>query len=110
MPSFDIVSEVDMHEVANAVDQTNREVGTRFDFKGTDSRVERSEAVLTVHSDSEFQVRQILDILHAKLARRGVDIASLEEGEIQSRGNKASLAITVRQGIDQDPARKAEPG
>ena len=75
MPSFDIVSEVDMHEVANAVDQTNREVGTRFDFKGTDSRVERSEAVLTVHSDSEFQVRQILDILHAKLARRGVDIA-----------------------------------
>ena len=106
MPSFDIVSEVDMHEVANAVDQTNREVGTRFDFKGTDSRVERSEAVLTVHSDSEFQVRQILDILHAKLARRGVDIASLEEGEIQSRGNKASLAITVRQGIDQDTARK----
>ena len=95
-----------MHEVANAVDQTNREVGTRFDFKGTDSRVERSEAVLTVHSDSEFQVRQILDILHAKLARRGVDIASLEEGEIQSRGNKASLAITVRQGIDQDTARK----
>lgn len=106
MPSFDIVSEVDMHEVANAVDQTNREVGTRFDFKGTDSRVERNEAVLTVHSDSEFQVRQILDILQAKLARRGVDVASLEEGEIHSRGSKASLAITVRQGIDQDTARK----
>lgn len=106
MPSFDIVSEVDMHEVANAVDQTNREVGNRFDFKGTDSRVEQSEAVLTLYSESEFQVRQILDILHQKLARRGVDIASLEQGEIESRGNRATLAITVRQGIDQDTARQ----
>ena len=106
MPSFDIVSEVDMHEVSNAVDQTNRDVGNRFDFKGTDSRVERNDAVLTVHSDSEFQVRQILDILHQKLAKRGVDIAALEEGGIESRGNKASLAITIRQGIDQDTARE----
>jgi uncharacterized protein YajQ (UPF0234 family) len=106
MPSFDIVSEVDMHEVANAVDQTNREVGARFDFKGTDSRVERNEAVLTVHSDSEFQVRQILDILHQKLARRGVDIEALEQGEIESRGNRASLVITVRQGIDPNTARQ----
>lgn len=106
MPSFDIVSEVDMHEVANAVDQTNREVGTRFDFKGTDSRVEQNEAVLTLHSESEFQVRQILDILHQRLARRGVDIAALDEGEIESRGNRASLAITVRQGIDQDTSRQ----
>jgi len=106
MPSFDIVSEVDMHEVNNAVDQTNREVGNRFDFKGTDSRVERSEAVLTIHSDTEFQIRQVLDILHQRLARRGVDIAALDEGEIDSRGNKASMAITVRQGVDQDTARK----
>jgi len=106
MPSFDIVSEVDMHEVTNAIDQTNREVGNRFDFKGTDSRVERSEAVLTIHSNSEFQVRQIIDILHKKLAKRGIDIAALEQGEIESRGNKASLAITVRQGIDQDTARQ----
>jgi uncharacterized protein YajQ (UPF0234 family) len=106
MPSFDIVSEVDMHEVSNAVDQTNRETGNRFDFKGTDSRVERNDAVLTVHSDSEFRVRQILDILHQKLAKRGVDIAALQEGEVESRGNRASLAITVRQGIDQDTARE----
>jgi uncharacterized protein YajQ (UPF0234 family) len=105
MPSFDVVSEVDMHEVSNAVDQTNREVGNRFDFKGTDSRVERNDAMLTVYSDSEFQIGQILDILHHKLARRGVDIAALEEGEVESRGNKSSLAITVRQGIDQDSAR-----
>lgn len=106
MPSFDIVSEVDMHEVANAVDQTNREVGNRFDFKGTDSRVEQSEDILTLYSESEFQIRQILDILHQKMARRGVDIASLEQGEIESRGNRATLAITVRQGIDQDTARQ----
>jgi uncharacterized protein YajQ (UPF0234 family) len=106
MPSFDLVSEVDLHEVTNAVDQTNREVGNRFDFKGTDSRVDQKEAVLTLHSESEFQIKQILDILHKKIAKRGIDIAALSEGEIGSNGKKASLEITVRQGIDQDTARK----
>jgi uncharacterized protein YajQ (UPF0234 family) len=106
MPSFDIVSEVDLHEVTNAVDQSNREIGNRFDFKGTDSRVEQNEAILTLHSDNEFQIRQVLDILHKKLAKRGVDIAALSEGEVITSGRKASLAITIRQGIDQDTARK----
>jgi len=106
MPSFDLVSEVDLHEVTNAVDQTNREVGNRFDFKGTDSRVEQNEAVLTLHSETEFQIRQILDILHMKIAKRGIDIAALSEGEIESNGRKASLTITICQGIDQDTARK----
>ena len=106
MPSFDIVSEVDLHEVTNAVDQTNREVGNRFDFKGTDSRVEQKEAILTLHSEAEFQIRQILDILHKKVAKRSIDIAALSEGEIESFGKKASLVITIRQGIDQDTARK----
>jgi len=106
MPSFDIVSEVDMHEVSNAVDQTNREVGTRFDFKGTSARVEQNEAVLTLKGDNEFQVRQVSDILYKKMAKRGIDIAALKEGETETSGNKASLAITVRQGIDQDTARK----
>jgi len=106
MPSFDLVSEVDLHEVTNAVDQTNREVGNRFDFKGTDSRVEQNEALLTLHSEAEFQIRQILDILHKKIAKRGIDIAALAEGEIASSGKKASLVITIRQGIDQDTARK----
>ena len=106
MPSFDVVSEVDLHEVANAVDQCNREVGTRFDFKGTDSRVEQSEAILTLHSDNEFQIRQVLDILHKKLAKRGVDIAALSEGKVTTSGQKASLVITIRQGIDQDTARQ----
>jgi uncharacterized protein YajQ (UPF0234 family) len=106
MPSFDIVSEVDLHEVTNAVDQSNREIGNRFDFKGTDSRVEQNEAILTLHSDNEFQIRQVLDILHKKLAKRGVDIAALSEGEVTTSGRKASLAITIRQGVDQDTARK----
>ncbi len=106
MPSFDLVSEVDLHEVTNAVDQTNREVGNRFDFKGTDSRVEQNEALLTLHSEAEFQIRQILDILHKKIAKRGIDIAALTEGEIASSGKKATLAITISQGIDQDTARK----
>ena len=106
MPSFDIVSEVDLHEVANAVDQTNREVGNRFDFKGTDTRVEHKDALITLHADNEFQIRQVLDILHKKMAGRGIDIGSLSEGKIEITVNKANLVITVLQGIDQDAARK----
>jgi len=105
MPSFDIVSEVDLHEVTNAVDQTNREVGNRFDFKGTDTRVEKKDATLTIHSDSEFQIRQVLDILHKKIAKRGIDTASLSEGTVEVSGKKVHLAITVLQGIDQELAR-----
>ena len=105
MPSFDIVSEVDLHEISNAVDQTNREVANRFDFKGTDARVEQSQHLLTVHADTEFQVRQVLDILHLRLAKRGIDIAALAEGEVVTSGNKARLEVTVRHGIDQDTAR-----
>jgi uncharacterized protein YajQ (UPF0234 family) len=106
MPSFDIVSEVDMHEVDNAVDQTNRELDTRFDFKGSGAKVDRSEAVLSLHATSEFQIRQILDILHKKMAKRGIDIDALSEGGIVTSGNRAKLDITIRQGIDQDSARK----
>ena len=106
MPSFDIVSEVDLHEVANSVDQTSREVSTRFDFKGTDTRVEHKDAVLTIHADNEFQIKQVIDILHKKMARRGIDIAALSEGKIETTVNKAMLTITIQQGIDQDAARK----
>jgi uncharacterized protein YajQ (UPF0234 family) len=106
MPSFDIVSEVDLHEVTNATDQTNREVSNRFDFKGTDARVEQNESLLTLHGDNEFQIRQVLDILHKKMAKRGIDIAALSEGKIETSGNKASLVISIRQGNDQDTARK----
>ena len=106
MPSFDIVSEVDLHEVANAVDQTNREVSNRFDFKGTDARVEHKDALITLHADTEFQIRQVLDILHKYMAGRGIVIGSLSEGKIEITINKANLPITVQQGIDQDTARK----
>jgi len=106
MPSFDIVSEVDLHEVTNAVDQTNREVGTRFDFKGSDAGVERKDNVLNLHAENEFQVKQVLDILHKKMAKRGIDIAALEEGAVQTSGTRASMAISIRQGIDQDAARQ----
>ena len=106
MPSFDIVSEVDQHEVANAVDQTSREVGTRFDFKGTDTRIEHKDAAITIHAENEFQIKQVVDILHQKMAKRGIDIAALSQGKIETTINKAMLTITVQQGIDQDAARK----
>jgi len=105
MPSFDIVSEVDLHAVSNAVDQANRETGNRFDFKGTASVIERAAAELTLRSASEFQLQQMLDILHNRLTRRGVDIHALQAGETSVHGNRATLAITIRQGIDQDTAR-----
>jgi hypothetical protein len=106
MPSFDIVSEVDLHELSNAVDQTNREVGNRFDFKGSNARVEQKDTILTVHGENEFQIRQVLDIMHLRMAKRGIEIAALSEGEIRTSGNKATLEIRVLQGIDQDSARK----
>ncbi len=106
MPSFDVVSEVDMHELANALDQCNREIGTRFDFKGSGANVEQAEALLTLHADNEFQIKQITDILHGKLAKRGVDIGVLKADKIEISGSKALQKITVRQGIESDLAKK----
>ena len=106
MPSFDIVSEVDMHEVTNAVDQTNREISNRFDFKGSSAKVEQTDAGLVLESENDFQIRQMLDILHKKVAKRGIEVAALSEGDIVTSLNKATMVITVRQGIDQDSAKK----
>lgn len=106
MPSFDIVSEVDMHEVTNAVDQTNREISNRFDFKGTSAKVEQTDTGLVLESENDFQIRQMLDILHKKISKRGIDVAALSEGDIVTSLNKATMAITIRQGIDQDSAKK----
>lgn len=106
MPSFDVVSEVDRHEVSNAVDQTNREVGTRFDFKGSSAGSELAEDIVTVRGDTEFQVDQVRDILYKKAAKRGVDVASLKEDKIEISGNQARQTITVRQGIDAETAKK----
>ena len=105
MPSFDVVSEVDMHETTNAVDQANREVGNRFDFKGTDSRYDLKDAQVTLYSQSDFQLRQMLDILQTKLSKRGIDIACLKIEEPEISGKTARQRVTLRQGIDQETAR-----
>ncbi len=106
MPSFDVVSQVDMHEVTNAVDQANREVTNRFDFKGTHSRFERQESVITMHAPAEFQLKQMLDVLTGRLAKRRVDLACLQVGEIQESGKEARQTVTVRQGIEGPLARQ----
>jgi len=107
MPSFDIVSEVDMHEVRNAVDQSNREIGTRFDFKGVDARYElTASSEILVNAEVEFQIRQMLDILKAKLVKRGIDIKALKEGNVELSGQKAIMRVVVQQGIESDLARK----
>jgi uncharacterized protein YajQ (UPF0234 family) len=106
MPSFDVVSEVDMHELTNAVDQSNREVNTRFDFKGSDSTFELSESTVTLESASEFQLQQMMDILRLKMVKRGIDIGCLEVKEPEMSGRRAHQQVIVRQGIDKDLARK----
>lgn len=106
MPSFDIVSEVDLHEVSNAVDQANREVGTRFDFKGTDAQYALKEAVVTLQAENEFQLQQMLDILQPRLAKRGVDILCLKIDPPQVSGRQAKQTVTLRQGIDTPLAKQ----
>ena len=106
MPSFDVVSDFDSHEASNAVDQANREVNTRFDFKGTGSKYELDETVVTLTTQSDFQLKQMVDILHLKLTKRGVDIACLEEQEPEFSGNEARQRLVLRRGIDTDRARK----
>ena len=107
MPSFDIVSEANQVEVNNAVDQTNKEVSTRFDFKGSDARVEHKDKVLTLFADDDFKLKQVTDILTAKLTKRGVDIRALKHGEVQKvSGNKVKQVVTVRVGIEQELSKK----
>jgi len=107
MPSFDIVSEVNQVEVHNAVDQCNKEVSTRFDFKGSDSRVEMADKVLTVFADDDFKLGQVMDILTAKLAKRSVDVRCLDLGKIEKvSGNKVKQAVTVKTGIETTLAKK----
>ena len=106
MPSFDVVSQINMHELTNAIDQTNREVTNRFDFKGTNSRVEHEGGTITLTAPSEFQINQINDILRTKLSKRGIDISCLDYGDIQETGQETRQQIVARQGIDKELARK----
>jgi len=106
MPSFDVVSDFDSHEARNAVDQANREVTTRFDFKGTGSKYELDSEIIQLTTQSDFQLKQMIDILHQKLAKRGVDIGCLEEQDPEFSGSEARQKIVMRRGIDTDRARR----
>lgn len=108
MPSFDIVSELDMHEVANAVDQANREIGTRFDFKGTNAKYELKENVVTLSAQADFQLKQMLEILKLKLAKRSVDVECMDVAEPVVTGQTARQTVTLRQGIETELGKKIQ--
>lgn len=108
MPSFDIVSEFNSHEVVNAIDQANREVGTRFDFKGTDANFELKESVVTLVAKADFQLKQMMDILKLKLTKRGIDVACMKVDEPIITGTSAKQIVTLRQGIETELGKKLQ--
>ena len=106
MPSFDTVSEVDHHELSNAIDQANREIGTRYDFKGSNAKIEQSENQLSLNAESEFQIKQMTPILKEKMSKRGIDVSCLEFSDVVEMNMKASQQVLVREGLDKELARK----
>lgn len=107
MPSFDAVSKVDTAELTNAVDQANREIGQRYDFKGSSASIDRTDDLLTLYADSEFQLKQVQDILYAKAAKRSIDVSSFDPQKIEAiSGDKAKQQIKVKQGIEKELAKK----
>ncbi|MSR13383.1 MAG: YajQ family cyclic di-GMP-binding protein [Gammaproteobacteria bacterium] len=106
MPSFDIVSEVNLHELTNAVDQTNREITSRFDFKGTGTKVEQQDHVVTIVAQTEFQVKQVVEILRMKISKRGIDVACLDFGPLNIALNEARQNVTARHGLDKESGKK----
>ncbi|RMD00711.1 YajQ family cyclic di-GMP-binding protein [Aquitalea palustris] len=107
MPSFDIVSEVNKVEVRNAIEQANKEVSTRYDFKGSDSRIEQTDKEVTLYADAEFQLDQVNDILVNKLSKRGVDVRCMEYGKLEKvSGNKVKKVLTVKEGLETEMAKK----
>lgn len=99
MPSFDVVSEIDQHELTNAIDQANREISNRFDFKGTDSKIELVDNSLTIISASEFQVKQIHDILETKIVKRSIDIRCLEYDDIVENNKEARQTVAIKKAL-----------
>lgn len=107
MPSFDVVSEANMIEVKNAVEQSNKEISTRFDFKGSDARVEQKERELTLYADDDFKLGQVKDVLIGKLAKRNVDVRFLDYGKIgKIGGDKVKQVATIKKGVSGDLAKK----
>jgi hypothetical protein len=105
MPSFDVVSRLNIQEVTNAYDQAQRELSNRFDFKGTNATYERKDNVITLRAPSEFQLKQMIEILYGKLAKRGIDLKCAQAGEPQVSLSEARQTVTLREGIDADNAR-----
>jgi uncharacterized protein YajQ (UPF0234 family) len=109
MPSFDIVSQVNEQEVKNAVEQTNKEITNRYDFKGSDARVEQAKLDLTVFADDEFKLDQVMDVLRARLAKRNVDVRHLETGTIEKiSGDKVKQPVKVKVGIPQEKGKEIQ--
>ena len=107
MPSFDIISQVNQVEVRNALDQANKELATRFDFKGSDARAELADKALTLYADDDFKLKQVTDIVTGKLTKRGVDIRALKYGNVEKvSGNKVKQVVTIRVGVEQELAKK----
>lgn len=107
MPSFDITSEVNKVELRNAIDQSNKEISTRFDFKGSDARIDEADLTLTIHADDDFKLKQVMDILVGKLAKRSVDVRVLDLKDVEKvSGNKVKQTIAVRNGIESDKAKQ----
>lgn len=106
MPSFDVVSEISLHEVRNAVDQTNRELAGRFDFQGVQAEVELHDAVIELITESDFQLKQMLEIVKSKLTKRGIDVTCLQIEPADLSGVRAKQRLVLRQGIDQALAKK----
>ena len=109
MPSFDIVSQVDRQEVKNAVDQANKEVTNRYDFKGSDARIELFELALTVFADDEFKLGQVLDVLRGRMAKRNIDVRSLDLGAVEKiSGDKVKRPVTVKVGVPQEKGKQIQ--
>ena len=109
MPSFDIVSQVNQHEVRNAIEQANREIQNRYDFKGSDARIEQDELALTVYADDEFKLGQVLDVLRARLAKRNVDVRCLEPGSVEKiSGDKVKRLVNVKVGVPQERGKQVQ--
>ena len=106
MPSFDVVSEVDMHELSNAVDQANRELQTRFDFRGVDAKFQQNDDIVRVSAEAEIQLNQMIDILRAKLVKRSIDPKVMDEGEQEHVGKQLHINVRIQQGIESLLAKK----
>jgi len=106
MPSFDVVSEVDMHELRNAVDQANKEVSTRYDFKGADCSFELNDELITLKAEGEFQIKQMRDVLRSRMVARKVDTGALDIQDVEGQLKSTRQRILLKQGLDGDAGRK----